>query len=175
MIRRPPRSTQRSTLFPYTTLFRSDAIPVHRRNDGLRVRAILEQRVIDDARRLWVGGEIAAHVGARAERARARPGEDDAATGAVALEPVPERGELRHHGARHGIAARLVVDGDDDDVRPVWLRAKLHQARSSGMMTTLPCALRSLSRRMASAPRRSEERRVGKECATLCRSRWSPY
>ena len=22
---------------------------------------------------------------------------------------------------------------------------------------------------------RSEERRVGKECATLCRSRWSPY
>src|SRR5207245_146555 len=86
----------------------SDAIPVHRRNDGLRVRAILEQRVIDDARRLWVGGEIAAHVGARAERARARPGEDDAATGAVALEPVPERRELRHHGARHGIAARLV-------------------------------------------------------------------
>src|SRR5213592_2650645 len=25
------------------------------------------------------------------------------------------------------------------------------------------------------AERRSEERRVGKECATLCRSRWSPY
>ena len=24
-------------------------------------------------------------------------------------------------------------------------------------------------------PPRSEERRVGKECATLCRSRWSPY
>src|SRR5213592_5303156 len=27
MIRRPPRSTQRSTLFPYTTLFRSGVIP----------------------------------------------------------------------------------------------------------------------------------------------------
>ena len=25
MIRRPPRSTQRATLFPYTTLFRSDS------------------------------------------------------------------------------------------------------------------------------------------------------
>ena len=25
------------------------------------------------------------------------------------------------------------------------------------------------------APRRSEERRVGKECERLCRSRWSPY
>ena len=24
-------------------------------------------------------------------------------------------------------------------------------------------------------PRRSEERRVGKECSLLCRSRWSPY
>ena len=23
--------------------------------------------------------------------------------------------------------------------------------------------------------RRSEERRVGKECASMCRSRWSPY
>src|SRR3546814_19862303 len=30
MIRRPPRSTRTDTLFPYTTLFRSDA-----RNDGL--------------------------------------------------------------------------------------------------------------------------------------------
>src|SRR3546814_7118757 len=25
------------------------------------------------------------------------------------------------------------------------------------------------------APRRSEERRVGKECVRTCRSRWSPY
>ena len=28
---------------------------------------------------------------------------------------------------------------------------------------------------MAARYARSEERRVGKECATLCRSRWSPY
>src|SRR6187431_3746269 len=28
MIRRPPRSTQQSTLFPYTTLFRSDHVAV---------------------------------------------------------------------------------------------------------------------------------------------------
>ena len=27
----------------------------------------------------------------------------------------------------------------------------------------------------AQAPQRSEERRVGKECRALCRSRWSPY
>ena len=28
---------------------------------------------------------------------------------------------------------------------------------------------------MISRIRRSEERRVGKECLTQCRSRWSPY
>src|SRR3546814_2708171 len=27
----------------------------------------------------------------------------------------------------------------------------------------------------AACPRRSEERRVGKECVSTCRSRWSPY
>ena len=30
-------------------------------------------------------------------------------------------------------------------------------------------------RRQAREPVRSEERRVGKECVSLCRSRWSPY
>src|SRR5213075_153233 len=43
MIRRPPRSTQQGTLFPYTTLFRSDLslVPVERRQlpDTLFVRA----------------------------------------------------------------------------------------------------------------------------------------
>src|SRR3546814_3929217 len=29
--------------------------------------------------------------------------------------------------------------------------------------------------RSSSACRRSEERRVGKECVSTCRSRWSPY
>ena len=29
--------------------------------------------------------------------------------------------------------------------------------------------------RPAASPLRSEERRVGKECLRLCRSRWSPY
>src|SRR3546814_4116916 len=29
--------------------------------------------------------------------------------------------------------------------------------------------------RQANQPNRSEERRVGKECVSTCRSRWSPY
>ena len=33
----------------------------------------------------------------------------------------------------------------------------------------------ALRARQVSARERSEERRVGKECSLLCRSRWSPY
>src|SRR3546814_10522501 len=34
MIRRPPRSTRTDTLFPYTTLFRSPAIPTYHEQDA---------------------------------------------------------------------------------------------------------------------------------------------
>src|SRR3546814_9840178 len=36
MIRRPPRSTRTDTLFPYTTLFRSQRVALARRNPSLR-------------------------------------------------------------------------------------------------------------------------------------------
>ena len=32
-----------------------------------------------------------------------------------------------------------------------------------------------INKRISVTPIRSEERRVGKECASMCRSRWSPY
>jgi hypothetical protein len=35
--------------------------------------------------------------------------------------------------------------------------------------------IRNLARSVAQSYVRSEERRVGKECRRLCRSRWSPY
>src|SRR3546814_10487282 len=37
-----------------------------------------------------------------------------------------------------------------------------------------PCSCASNARRLA-LTERSEERRVGKECVSTCRSRWSPY
>src|SRR3546814_8087373 len=52
MIRRPPRSTRTDTLFPYTTLFRSNVVPVHRRR-GWRE---------DDFQFAVVGSEVAARV-----------------------------------------------------------------------------------------------------------------
>src|SRR3546814_1066121 len=36
-------------------------------------------------------------------------------------------------------------------------------------------ALEQAKAQLAQAVRRSEERRVGKECVSTCRSRWSPY
>src|SRR3546814_2574863 len=50
MIRRPPRSTRTDTLFPYTTLFRSDRVPAFLR---IRLGRVLAAPV--------VGPEILAH------------------------------------------------------------------------------------------------------------------
>src|SRR3546814_7473220 len=76
----------------------------------------------------------------------------------------PYAGDIRGHG----IAEHLVdgaVPGDLDlrvpeqpllhDLLGAQLVAPMHQRHLRGM--------------------RSEERRVGKECVSTCRSRWSPY
>ena len=60
MIRRPPRSTQQETLFPYTTLFRSDFLGKRQLGDGHlvldRARLLLAdlgmQEISDDPLRL---------------------------------------------------------------------------------------------------------------------------
>src|SRR3546814_15321230 len=109
MIRRPPRSTRTDTLFPYTTLFRSQ---------------------LDD------------HVAGRG------------------LGLLLEQIGIGRHDAPFGDRARLIEVGQ----LPVaaWqARADVEQVR--------PGAHR------AHQMRRSEERRVGKECVSTCRSRWSPY
>src|SRR3546814_14095282 len=96
MIRRPPRSTRTDTLFPYTTLFRSDQ-QVHR---DLQLHGVVH-RLADPAQQ-------------RVER--------------VGL----------------GQVARVAVEDE--------------------------AAFRVVAREA-----RSEERRVGKECVSTCRSRWSQY
>src|SRR3546814_14849242 len=46
-----------------------------------------------------------------------------------------------------------------------WSKAAREHDRTSGLQAW----------RDADESRRSEERRVGKECVSTCRSRWSPY
>src|SRR3546814_15983718 len=96
MIRRPPRSTRTDTLFPYTTLFRSEKY---------------EQYTLC--------------ISARVPHRRTRLCE--------------------------GIVRRFSVR-----------RLPKHRQQRSPAGS-------------CPASRRSEERRVGKECVSPCRSRWSPY
>ena len=56
--------------------------------------------------------------------------------------------------------------GDQVTGLPEWLLLAFSASRRSRH--------RSILRRLP-IPRRSEERRVGKECTSWCRSRWSPY
>src|SRR3546814_1953654 len=67
MIRRPPRSTRTDTLFPYTTLFRSDLAAEQHRQAGLEALLLqplavapgdLADRRSDDAGRLENGGRL---------------------------------------------------------------------------------------------------------------------
>src|SRR3546814_14695677 len=119
MVRQPPRLKRTETLFPYTTLFRSDV------GD-------------DDPRKS--GGDPRQHAVGVGKRCRRQPGE-------------VERLDI-------GLAQRRIVVDEKDRL----LGGKETHA--------------GLSVRRKPAPpsgERSEERRVGKECVSTCRSRWSPY
>src|SRR3546814_12860076 len=126
MIRRPPRSTRTDTLFPYTTLFRSEelrsvsAFPSTRQ--GTR-------HVAPDAR-------LDSHSGLRSKIA------------------VTQRlGDMR---CLDRLVARKVGD------RPCAFEDAVITAGRQPQL--LHRALQS-----------SEERRVGKECVSTCRSRWWRY
>ena len=55
---------------------------------------------------------------------------------------------------------RIVGDDVEPKVYPIFQALKLAEEKELDLVEISP---------------RSEERRVGKECASMCRSRWSPY
>src|SRR3546814_14357650 len=113
-IRQPPRSTPTDTLFPYTTLFRSEG----RAFDAL----------LDDT--------------------------SDA---------------VRDAFSRGGDGMFTVGDEDQEDIYHLTRR----RFRLNGRQHEL-VLLRQLTAELR-RQERSEERRVGKECVSPCRSRWWPY
>src|SRR3546814_7282779 len=149
MLRRPPRSTRTDTLFPYTTLFRSDRL--------------LSESVRDPvprARRALVRG-AARHWPRRAHRRRRPPRDAIAPFVELGLCPRrgPDSGDHRIYRLPVGDAIRLDLlcragDAADDDRRVADRRRLPSRAGTDA---------------------RSEESRVGKECGSTCRSRWSPY
>src|SRR3546814_18248596 len=106
MIRRPPRSTRTDTLFPYTTLFRSQQAPL-------------------DAKERW-DPDFAKRQVIQADLRRRLPGLSITLGGTTSID-VTRKGVDKAYGLR-----------------------RLSEVRSG-------------------------ERRVGKECVSTCRSRWSPY
>src|SRR3546814_15312171 len=64
-------------------------------------------------------------------------------------------------------------DGDEH-LQLVQGRLRFHSSSILSMITNdiFPVLTIGVHRHL---PRRSEERRVGKECVSTCRSRWSPY
>ena len=63
-----------------------------------------------------------------------------------------------------------IVKIDDDD--PDSVSAELTEYVATDR---IKAEYERLLSAMAAASKRSEERRVGKECSSPCRSRWSPY
>src|SRR3546814_14926442 len=108
MIRRPPRSTRTDTLFPYTTLFRSQT-----------------QRGLHSA---------------------------------------------LHCSTKRHTTFKLISNALCDELGIDLRLADFNDVQAyvaSGKLTELTPQLFNI--------RRSEERRVGKECVSTCSSRWAPY
>src|SRR3546814_11983978 len=126
MIRRPPRSTRTDTLFPYTTLFRSDLprgdrmLAPHRhppREAHAVKRHILDPRAIgprrrDDMTQRQIGIEVDRAVDARMSLAR----DDDELLGAEIVAANPLLGGQRDGGRGVEIAVR----GDADRNTGGW-------------------------------------------------------
>src|SRR3546814_2641563 len=65
-----------------------------------------------------------------------------------------------------------LVTGVQTCALPIWLAGVGGAADKARSMRTVGGAVDGLQ---LAGPGRSEERRVGKECVSTCRSRWSPY
>src|SRR3546814_16946158 len=137
MLRRPPGSTRAYTLFPYTTLYRSD-IPVGQLEIAVASR---QARSVVDAGPGRLGDAVDALPHPFLQILRI--GEFDLAN----------RGDRRVER----LGQRVIPA---EAVQP---------CRAAGSGVGLPGA-----GRFALGGKRSEERRVGKECVSKCRFRWSP-
>src|SRR3546814_8371165 len=182
MIRRPPRSTRTDTLFPYTTRFRSLRRGIAVAPEGRRLFPDLTV-----AENLEVGGY--AHPRARAGRSRER---------VLALFPrLGERlgqqagslsgGEQQMLAIGRALMAEprlLMIDEVSLGLMPKvvdQIYAAIAMLRGDGIAVLL--VEQSTRRALEIADHvcvlesgravRSEERRVGKECGSTCRSRWS--
>src|SRR3546814_33474 len=193
MIRRPPRSTRTDTLFPYTTLFRSPLlapdllieqpqIPGPEHGGDQRGQARLHGEIAIVGKGLGVGVILKERAfGARQHIAGIGAGIGDApvekALRGADLRAGKGSGNADHAVRREGRSPILQIISRH---RRLPLPNRSAVSRRSPPSRIVRLSPSTASESAAAGPmnptqRRSEERRVGKECVSTCRSRWSPY
>src|SRR3546814_1932451 len=189
MILRPPRSTRTDTLFPYTTLVRSQTVPycaVKNRDDSCSG--------LKDYNR-YHGGGVSAQLDHQFEFAKVvsitalRTGRGEFQFDAFPVSLIPlavskavvstesftqEFQLISPSGGRLQCTTGVFYFHSGMSYRP--FRSYL---LPGSVMAPVPGAFKSLvttgKETEESIAPRSEERRVGKGCVSTCRSRWSPY
>ena len=171
MIRRPPRSTQAKTLFPYTTLFRSHSTHTHsthihtqtNTHTPLQSPTLLGQDSLPPEAHLQPQCCMTLMIViSQVEREMVLASPQHAVSQRLGEPPptgTPSPSCVITAGAASRVAGHLFPRSPQtSDGRSILVRRT---------------ALVLVNVRATSV--RSEERRVGKECLRLCRSRWSPY
>src|SRR3546814_19515643 len=149
MIRRPPRATRTDTLFPYTTLFRSRGGLVSCSSpSSFGRRADREGRVGGGGAPLLVG--LGAHH--EVDRAALR----QRTMGEIGL---GQRLAADRHRLKIAVRVAVVLRVDRQRLAIGLGQFRLLEQRAADRIFA----------------RISEERRVGKECVSTCRSRGVPY
>src|SRR3546814_6461164 len=79
-----------------------------------------------------------------------------------------------------GVGSELSISGESDLVEAIRVSTQQNVSRAGDQLTSRNLSIQPTIRIRPGAPvrlvvHRSEERRVGKECVSTCRSRWSPY
>src|SRR3546814_1525218 len=160
MVRRPPGSTRTDTLFPYPTLVRSTHA----------TGAPAPQRARDEELRLYGFNAVQAVFARRPQAIRKLY---------LAEARIPQLQPLLKWCVANRVGYRVV---DEADLRKLAASAH-HEGVVADVLRESPQSLTAWLEALPPGPvcalwldeiGRAEERRVGKECVSTCRSRWSP-
>src|SRR3546814_16993860 len=156
MLRRPPGSTRTATLFPYTVLFRSSRFGrPHRRDRAATVQLQRAAGRLPGVRRAW----RTARIRPRTRRPQPCAEPEEGCGGAV--------GEIEP-------ALALLYAGARKPRQSLWLFARNAVAVAIRRGTARHTLWQRRQAGRADLQGSKEERRVGNECVSQCRSRWSP-
>ena len=167
MIRRPPRSTQAKTLFPYTTLFRSAQLLwgilwVPSRAIPVPLLPLLQENILQLSHQ-QPGLTVCT------QQPRGRHPHSHAFPLTLLNKLGPSLSYAPPSSPQESHRPPCAVAGDGDSCG----EARVFGPHSPSISSHF--SRKQIKAVLRARVPRSEERRVGKECLRLCRSRWSPY